>query len=237
MRKILLLAAMVAVLALPFTVAGGKQTADDYTNEIQKLRASEWDLFEDAWMVDDGRTVTVLWDFAGANPLAPAIEVPRKGDYWWYEGSWADLEGPARLVEDGVLLTDTTFEGETTGSDIDITQQDPDVIGILNVTDTNPPEDEKQKLVQLTYRWKRQGGGTAPPGPTVTITPNNANIIAINTRVAGGWEYVTYKMTFGPPCPASVKASFSRAPGGPAVVVGGASMIGVCANPIDGTGN
>ncbi|MEM7483287.1 MAG: hypothetical protein AAF481_19150 [Acidobacteriota bacterium] len=237
MRKLILLLALAAAVAVPLLAASAgngdqAKSAEDYTREVKAERDAEWDLVDTAWMVDDGRTVTVMWDFTAPNPLAPVIEVPRAGDYWWYEGSAASLFGAAELTEEGVLLFAETDADRPNEDQNPTDTQDPDVIGILEVEDTNPPEEKKQKLVQLTYKWKRQGGGTAPPGPTVTIEPNNARIIAINRAPAGAYEKVTIKMTFGPPCPASVKAKFSRAPGGPAVVIGGASIVGVCADPI-----
>lgn len=206
--------------------AGGlevpRPSADEYSARLLEAH-SPFDILPQYWRVDDGRTVSVLWDFTAQDPLRPVVEVPKAGDYWWYEGSWATLRGDARLSPEGVVL----------GAETTADEQDPDVIGILDVTDTNPEEDQP-KNVTLVYCWHRQGGGTAPPGPTVTIEPPTADVTGIQRQIVGNCEQVTITMTFPAPCPPSVKASFSRAPGGPAVVVKSAALNGVCGSVEDG---
>lgn len=219
--RLALVVVLVASLA-PTALQAGDSAAvampdADYYTALVLPTHDPFEILPQYWRVDDGRTVSVMWDFTSPTPLLPVVEVPKAGAYWWYEGSKSTLTGDARLSPDGVVL------GETDDDE----PQDPDVIGILKVEDTNPEEDQP-KHVTLVYCWHRQGGGVAPPGPTVTINPPNANITGIQRQIVGNCEQVTITMTFPAPCPPAVSASFSRAPGGPAVVVRSAAINGVC---------
>ncbi|MEM7482441.1 MAG: hypothetical protein AAF481_14795 [Acidobacteriota bacterium] len=161
------------------------------------------------WRLDDGQTVSVLWTFTTPQKenLQPVIEVPRAGAYPWYTGSSLTILDPKAYWTGA----EWGFAGNSD-------------VPFLRASDTNPPEEDKKKTVEIWYWWR----GTF--GPDLGIDTPGATFVDREewpSHLYPGATFVIVTVSFGPPCPASVSATLtSRA--APSVQVRGFGMEGSC---------
>lgn len=168
----------------------------------------------DFWRVDDGNTVSLLWQFTTPQmtDIPAVIEVPQAGDYPWYAGSNLSIVDPTAYWTGNAWAAAANPDGEP----------------FLRASDTNPTLDAK-KTVVISYWWRRPNGQATPPGPTLGIDTPGARFVDRKewpSHLYPGASFVIVTVEFGPPCPGSVSATLTSAWG--TVQVRGFLLTGSC---------